>query len=140
MALHKPCGCGPLVSSPALTPPSKTPMSTVIHILRPPLKPIFRNSAVKPPRATAATPHKYVYPDPIPQFAESVSMLENLCLFCGVDLDACLCCVISSTCLLQETQKFRAELSRRLLKEKEAFGHDLHSVVDVCAEVCYSYL
>ncbi|KAM1300282.1 hypothetical protein EV2_011930 [Malus domestica] len=110
MALHKPCGCGPLVSSPALTPPSKTPMSTVIHILRPPLKPIFRNSAVKPPRATAATPQKYVYPDPIPQFAES------------------------------ETQKFRAELSRRLLKEKETFGHDLHSVVDVCAEIVSEFL
>lgn len=56
----------------------------------------------------------------------------------GVDLNACLCGVIGSTCLLQETQKFRAELSRRLLKEKETFGHDLHSVTDVCAEVCHS--
>lgn len=44
--------------------------------------------------------------------------------------------VISLNCMLQETQKFRAEHSRRLLKEKETFGPDLHGVIGACAEVC----
>ena len=35
----------------------------------------------------------------------------------------------------QETQKFRAELLKRLLKEKEIFGDDLDNVVQVCVEV-----
>ncbi|RXH69804.1 hypothetical protein DVH24_007060 [Malus domestica] len=36
--------------------------------------------------------------------------------------------------MLQETQNFRAEHSRRLLKEKETFGPDLRGVIGVCAE------
>lgn len=37
--------------------------------------------------------------------------------------------------LLQETQKFRAELLRKLLKDKDTFGDELDAVMDVCAEV-----
>ena len=37
--------------------------------------------------------------------------------------------------LLQETQKFRAELLERLSEDKEEFRDELHAVVDVCAQV-----
>lgn len=37
--------------------------------------------------------------------------------------------------LLQETQKFRSELMRKLLKDKDTFGDDLDEVIDVCTEV-----
>ncbi|OVA16268.1 hypothetical protein BVC80_8971g30 [Macleaya cordata] len=47
---------------------------------------------------------KYVYPDPIPEFAES------------------------------ETQKFRGELLKKLSKNKDSFGDDLDEVVNVCSE------
>ncbi|KAK4423805.1 protein PLASTID REDOX INSENSITIVE 2, chloroplastic [Sesamum alatum] len=53
---------------------------------------------------------EYVYPDPIPQFASA------------------------------ETQKFRAELLKKLSKEKETFGNDLHTVVNVCAEIFSEFL
>lgn len=43
-------------------------------------------------------------------------------------------CVIRF-CLLQETQKFRAELLKKLSKDKETFRDDLDKVVDVCSEV-----
>ncbi|KAF7809256.1 protein PLASTID REDOX INSENSITIVE 2, chloroplastic-like [Senna tora] len=52
----------------------------------------------------ASPTHKYVYPDPIPEFAES------------------------------ETRKFRAELLERLSGYKDEFGDELHAVVDVCAQ------
>ncbi|XP_019170605.1 PREDICTED: uncharacterized protein LOC109166165 isoform X2 [Ipomoea nil] len=59
----------------------------------------------------AAPPRKYVYPDPIPEFAAA------------------------------ETEKFKAELSNRLFKENETFSsrNELDAVVSVCAEV-ESYL
>ncbi|KAL6294576.1 hypothetical protein ACE6H2_002718 [Prunus campanulata] len=102
--------CGALISSPALA-PSKTPIST-IHLQR------FPTISSKPifknttakPLRATKTPQKYAYPDPIPQFAES------------------------------ETQKFRAELSRKLLKDKETFGDDLHSVIDVCSQIFSEFL
>lgn len=40
--------------------------------------------------------------------------------------------------VLQETHKFRAELSRKLLKDKATFGDDFNSVIDVCAQVEFS--
>ncbi|XP_031121445.1 protein PLASTID REDOX INSENSITIVE 2, chloroplastic-like isoform X1 [Ipomoea triloba] len=55
----------------------------------------------------AAPPRKYVYPDPIPEFAAA------------------------------ETEKFKSELSNRLWKENETFSsrNELDAVVSVCAEV-----
>lgn len=53
---------------------------------------------------------KYVYPDPIPEFAEA------------------------------ETQKFRDELLKKLMKDKEEFGEDLNEVVKVCAEIFNKFL
>ncbi|CAB4295054.1 unnamed protein product [Prunus armeniaca] len=40
----------------------------------------------------------------------------------------------------EETQKFRAELSRKLLKDKETFGDDLHGVIDVCSQIFSEFL
>ncbi|KAH6801921.1 Serine/Threonine-kinase [Perilla frutescens var. frutescens] len=80
-------------------------------------RPVFLRT---PPRCLAAktssiTPkdtqsEKYVYPDPIPEFAAA------------------------------ETEKFKAELLKKLSKEKEAFGNDLQMVVDVCAEILGEFL
>ncbi|OIT37996.1 hypothetical protein A4A49_27235 [Nicotiana attenuata] len=53
---------------------------------------------------SSTQPQKYVYPDPIPEFA------------------------------VAETQKFKAELLKKLFKEKEIFGDELDDVVSVCAE------
>ncbi|XP_022878216.1 protein PLASTID REDOX INSENSITIVE 2, chloroplastic-like isoform X2 [Olea europaea var. sylvestris] len=56
-------------------------------------------------RALNATqPQKYIYPEPISEFAAA------------------------------ETLKFRAELLKKLSKEKETFGNDLQTVVNVCSE------
>ncbi|XP_071696002.1 protein PLASTID REDOX INSENSITIVE 2, chloroplastic-like [Rutidosis leptorrhynchoides] len=48
---------------------------------------------------------KYVYPDPIPEFA------------------------------LHETKKFREELKKKLYKEKDTFNDDLDRVLDTCTEL-----
>ncbi|XP_011071061.1 protein PLASTID REDOX INSENSITIVE 2-like [Sesamum indicum] len=62
-------------------------------------------------RPPKATPsQKYVYPDPSADFASA------------------------------ETQKFKAELLKKLLKEKETFGDDLQMVVNVCAEIFSEFL
>ena len=37
--------------------------------------------------------------------------------------------------VLQETQKFKAELLKRLSEDVDEFGDDLDAVVDVCAQV-----
>lgn len=58
----------------------------------------------------AIQPQKYVYPDPIPEFA------------------------------VAETHKFKIELTKTLSKDEEAFGDDLHKVVHVCAEILHEYL
>ncbi|XP_019170604.1 PREDICTED: protein PLASTID REDOX INSENSITIVE 2-like isoform X1 [Ipomoea nil] len=60
----------------------------------------------------AAPPRKYVYPDPIPEFAAA------------------------------ETEKFKAELSNRLFKENETFSsrNELDAVVSVCAEIFSEFL
>ncbi|XP_008446244.1 uncharacterized protein LOC103489034 isoform X2 [Cucumis melo] len=54
-------------------------------------------------RATPITA-SYVYPEPIPEFAEV------------------------------ETQKFKEQLSKKLAKDRETFGNDFDSVVDVCSK------
>ena len=36
---------------------------------------------------------------------------------------------------LQETQKFKEQLSKKLAKDRETFGNDFDSVVDVCSKV-----
>ncbi|CAI9756269.1 unnamed protein product [Fraxinus pennsylvanica] len=62
-------------------------------------------------RALNATqPQKYTYPDPIPEFGAA------------------------------ETQKFKVELLQKLSKEKETFGNDLHTVVNVCSEIFNEFL
>ncbi|GJR55156.1 plastid REDOX insensitive 2, chloroplastic-like protein isoform X1 [Tanacetum coccineum] len=53
----------------------------------------------------ATPPPKYIYPDPIPEFAH------------------------------YESNKFREELKKRLYKDKETFGSDLDNVVDTCVEL-----
>ncbi|XP_038891536.1 protein PLASTID REDOX INSENSITIVE 2, chloroplastic-like [Benincasa hispida] len=55
-------------------------------------------------------PASYVYPEPIPEFAEV------------------------------ETQKFKEQLSKKLAKDRETFGNDLDSVVDVCSKIFGEYL
>lgn len=58
----------------------------------------------------ASSPHKYIYPDPIPEFAKA------------------------------ETRKFKSELFKKLSKDKDTFGDDLKSVIEVCAEVFNNFL
>uniref|UniRef100_A0A7N2L8X8 Uncharacterized protein n=1 Tax=Quercus lobata TaxID=97700 RepID=A0A7N2L8X8_QUELO len=77
---------------------SPTPSSSTFSA-----KPISQISLTTSLRASS--PQKYVYPDPIPEFAEA------------------------------EIRKFRAEVLRKLLKDKDTFGEELDAVVDVCAEV-----
>ncbi|KAE8648725.1 protein PLASTID REDOX INSENSITIVE 2, chloroplastic isoform X1 [Cucumis sativus] len=60
-------------------------------------------------RATPITA-SYVYPEPIPEFAEV------------------------------ETQKFKEQLSKKLAKDRETFGNDFDSVVDVCSKIFGEYL
>ncbi|XP_025982634.2 protein PLASTID REDOX INSENSITIVE 2, chloroplastic [Glycine max] len=72
-------------------------------------KPISRNSFTC--ALTHSPTHKYVYPDPVPEFAE------------------------------HETQKFKFELFWKLSEEGvDEFGDDLHSVVDVCAQIFSEFL
>ncbi|XP_050276820.1 protein PLASTID REDOX INSENSITIVE 2, chloroplastic-like isoform X3 [Quercus robur] len=77
---------------------SPTPSSSTFSA-----KPISQISLTTSLRASS--PQKYVYPDPIPEFAEA------------------------------EIRKFRAEVLRKLLKDKDTFGDELDAVVDVCAEI-----
>ncbi|XP_010682624.2 protein PLASTID REDOX INSENSITIVE 2, chloroplastic isoform X2 [Beta vulgaris subsp. vulgaris] len=58
----------------------------------------------------ANPPQKYVYPDPIPEFAEA------------------------------ETRKFKIELTKTLSKDEHAFGDELDKVVNVCAEILHEFL
>ncbi|OWM89619.1 protein PLASTID REDOX INSENSITIVE 2, chloroplastic-like isoform X1 [Punica granatum] len=58
----------------------------------------------------AAAAQKYVYPDPIPEFAET------------------------------ETEKFKTELWRKLYGEIETFGDDLDAVVDICSQIFSEFL
>ncbi|XWS22550.1 hypothetical protein CRYUN_Cryun29cG0046300 [Craigia yunnanensis] len=117
------------VSNQAPLTPAKTPTSTSLLILRtsslilhpPPTHPSLPLSSailsskpisVKPflSPLRASPPHKYVYPDPIPEFAEA------------------------------ETQKFKSELSKKLSRDKDTFGDDLDAVIEVCVEVFNHFL
>ncbi|KAL0004120.1 hypothetical protein SO802_011681 [Lithocarpus litseifolius] len=82
---------------------SPTPSSSTFSA-----KPISQISLTTSLRASP--PQKYVYPDPIPEFAEA------------------------------EIRKFRAEVLRNLLKDKDTFGDELDAVVDVCAEIFGEFL
>ncbi|KAG2707513.1 hypothetical protein I3760_05G150500 [Carya illinoinensis] len=90
--------------------PSNTPLLlTPVRILRfRHSKPFSQFTLAKHPRASP--PHKYTYPDPIPEFA------------------------------VAETQKFRSELLRKLLKDKDTFGDNLNEVIDVCTEIFSEFL
>ncbi|KAI4328300.1 hypothetical protein L6164_020663 [Bauhinia variegata] len=72
------------------------------------LRPISRNAFTFTLRYSPT--QKYVYPDPIPEFAES------------------------------ETQKFRAELLKKLQEDKDEFGDELDVVIDVCAQIFSEFL
>ncbi|KAM7252187.1 hypothetical protein ACFE04_024070 [Oxalis oulophora] len=93
-------------SSPLFT-PAKT--STSLVILR---TPSTRHSSHFPLKAVQRPPHKYTYPDPVPEFAQA------------------------------ETQKFKKELLKKLLNEdKETFGDDgLDDVINVCAQIFSDFL
>ncbi|KAF5182402.1 Plastid redox insensitive [Thalictrum thalictroides] len=71
-------------------------------------KPISSKTLLKPLKASTQ-PNKYIYPDPIPEFAEA------------------------------ETLKFRRELLKKLLMNKEIRG-DVDEVVKVCAEIFSDFL
>ncbi|XP_020264573.1 protein PLASTID REDOX INSENSITIVE 2-like isoform X2 [Asparagus officinalis] len=62
------------------------------------------------PALAAWQPPKYVYPDPDPVFA------------------------------VAETDKFKDELKKNLLRSKESFGDDMDDVVMVCAEIFNEFL
>ncbi|XVF02393.1 hypothetical protein REPUB_Repub04eG0172000 [Reevesia pubescens] len=126
------CSSWSWVSNQALVTPAKTPTSssssTTLVILRnaclilhpsphPSLplsslilspQPISVKPFLSPLRAQP--PQKYVYPHPIPQFAEA------------------------------ETQKFKSELFNKFSKDKETFGDDLDAVIEVCGEVFNNFL
>lgn len=93
------------------------------------------NKSLSPALAAAWQPPKYVYPDPIPEFALVVSAsLHSFVLF----LFGFLSIIFGANYtfyVLQETEKFRGELRKKLLKSKETFGDDIDAVVEVCAEV-----
>ncbi|CAK9182492.1 unnamed protein product [Ilex paraguariensis] len=59
---------------------------------------------------SATLPQKCVYPDPIPEFA------------------------------IAETQKFRAELLKKLSGDRDTYGDELDIVVNVCAEILSEFL
>ncbi|XP_011620901.1 protein PLASTID REDOX INSENSITIVE 2 [Amborella trichopoda] len=92
--------CAPLSFS-LISPPSTLfpSLSSSAKILK---KPILAISL--------AVPQKYVYPDPIPEFAD------------------------------KETQKFKAELLKKLSKDKDTFGNDCEKVVNICAEIFNDFL
>ncbi|PIN24941.1 hypothetical protein CDL12_02329 [Handroanthus impetiginosus] len=107
------CNCNPILRPP--TPiPAKNPISngaiqrTPSLLLRMPLFAFTAKTFSRPPKAVPF--QKYVYPDPIPEFAAA------------------------------ETRKFKAELLKKLSKEKDTFGDELQTVVNVCAEIFSEFL
>ncbi|CAN1187604.1 Protein PLASTID REDOX INSENSITIVE 2, chloroplastic [Linum perenne] len=102
----------PVPLSPAKSPLSPTPSSRNRHFISHPPSGV-RFSPTPSSRnlaGAAAPPQKYVYPDPDPGFAR------------------------------RETQKFRSELRKRLVKEKQTFGGELEQVVEVCSEIFSCFL
>ncbi|KAF7124057.1 hypothetical protein RHSIM_Rhsim12G0124000 [Rhododendron simsii] len=75
-----------------------------------PSNPVSTRASPQSNPLQATQPPKYVYPDPIPEFA------------------------------VAETKKFREDILRKLSKDEEAFGDDLEMIVNVCAEVFSEFL
>ncbi|KAF5726765.1 hypothetical protein HS088_TW22G00447 [Tripterygium wilfordii] len=102
-------------STPAINPISTTTapalcsLRIVLHFPRHSFLSLSSSRISKNP-LRATPPPRYVYPDPIPEFAE------------------------------HETRKFRAELLKKLSEEKETFGDDLNHVIEVCAEILSDFL
>ncbi|KAK9064511.1 hypothetical protein SSX86_015893 [Deinandra increscens subsp. villosa] len=72
---------------------------------------VFRQQKLHLPSFFKATPfQKYIYPDPIPEFAA------------------------------YETNKFREELRKKLCTERETFGDDLDAVLDTCSKLFSEFL
>ncbi|XP_021908797.1 protein PLASTID REDOX INSENSITIVE 2-like isoform X2 [Carica papaya] len=117
-----------MASISCLPTPAKTSISSISPILRTPfviLYPVpfpfpslfsstFSSKSISAGRLSlplrAYRPHKYAYPDPIPEFA------------------------------VAETKKFKAELWKKLSNDKETFGDELHTVVEVCAQIFSDFL
>ncbi|CAL1357205.1 unnamed protein product [Linum trigynum] len=103
----------PLAFSPAKSPPSRSPPIQIWRFLSQSPFGARPSSIVSCSRnlVGATTPlQKYVYPDPDPDFAK------------------------------RETQKFRSELMKKLVKEKQTFCDEVEQVVDVCAEIFSEFL
>lgn len=104
----------------------------------PPFVKPFVNSTLTSSFIYRATPipASYVYPEPIPEFAEVVSFPDVASLSAQFILVLrYVVALINTFRFLQETQKFKEQLSNKLAKHHETFGNDLDSVVDVCSKV-----
>ncbi|CAN0924069.1 Protein PLASTID REDOX INSENSITIVE 2, chloroplastic [Linum grandiflorum] len=102
----------PLPFSPAKSQVFSTSSSPRRHIISHLLSGVRFSPAASSRNVAGAssTAQKYVYPDPDPDFAR------------------------------RETQKFRSELRKRLVKEKHTFGEALEQVVKVCSEIFSCFL
>ncbi|KAE8692351.1 Serine/threonine-protein kinase TAO3 [Hibiscus syriacus] len=124
-----PSSCSLVCNQPPFT-SAKTPTATILtlrnaglnlHPPHPPLHPSFALSfsilSSEPLSVKASLiplrsshPQRYVYPDPVPEFAEA------------------------------ETRKFKSELFKKLYKDRDKFGDELDAVIDVCVEVFNNFL
>ncbi|KAG8383153.1 hypothetical protein BUALT_Bualt05G0155000 [Buddleja alternifolia] len=104
--------------NPILRPPTAVPAINLNSggiILRTPCL-ILRTPPLLIAAKTFCTPpraiatQKHVYPDPSPEFAAA------------------------------ETEKFRDELLKKLSKERDTYGNELQTVVNVCAEIFSEFL
>ncbi|GFP80071.1 hypothetical protein PHJA_000150500 [Phtheirospermum japonicum] len=102
------------IPRPPMAVPAQTPISggAVLRTASRILRtpPLFISAKHLPSPPKAVPSQMYVYPDPIPEFAAA------------------------------ETQKFKAELLKKLSKEKDTFGDELQTVVNVCAQVFSEFL
>lgn len=89
-------------------------------------------------RAKNAGYEDYKFPDPIPEFAEQVS----LSVLPPVGLEHCLILPQRSLSdarpfLFQETSKFREHMAWRLDQKKDDyFGEHVEEIVDICTQAC----
>ncbi|KAK6160146.1 hypothetical protein DH2020_003527 [Rehmannia glutinosa] len=73
---------------------------------------------------------EYKFPDPIPEFADSVSIISSIL--------SCLKMVLFFSCSI-ETEKFKTHLSKKLSK-KDMFGDSVDEVVEICTEIFNNFL
>ncbi|GAB4839845.1 hypothetical protein Ancab_020555 [Ancistrocladus abbreviatus] len=99
--------------TPAKTPPFikkplilRTPFLILHPSHLPPSSSIFSPNQI----CGATPPQKYVYPDPILEFAQA------------------------------ETRIFKVEIAKKLMEDGETFGDELDAVVNVCAEILGEFL